>query len=213
MSKKTARSETKIKLCIRLICLLGILTLAWDAVGQDRDKFQVANSGCSRIWKDKDLLFITVERNEQPSKGKQNVVVLRLHNNSTCAVIVTSGSAEKFLKPLPGNPTAMQRLKPEIDYVLPDDAFVPELQYQYNAKGKDLFAIGGDSFFGFQLPSARSILFEVAEDHLGRAGVGNMIAVPFQYVWQAQDQSGNIYPSVESRVVFWTDSLDRKRVE
>lgn len=62
----------------------------------------------------------------------------------------------------------MQRLKREIDYVLPDDAFVPELQYQYNAKGKDLFAIGGDSFFGFQLPSARSILFEVAVDHLGR---------------------------------------------
>jgi hypothetical protein len=192
-----------------LVGVTPVLVLTFCVTGQEEVRTRNVPI-CSRVTKSHDFLFITYDRHlQQPNKGKDHVL-LRLHNNSTCSVIITSGSAENFQKPLPENPTVLQRLKREIEYELPNDVLVPELQYKYNAEGKERNGIGGDSFFGFYLLPNRSISFEVPKRHFGKFGVGNWIAVPFQYAWEASDQIGNIYPSVETRVLFWTDSLRRE---
>lgn len=188
-----------------LAVLLALLHVGVSC--QDGVKVRSGSAPCSRIGKSNDFLFITYERQSTRDNTNPKVVLLRLHNNSTCSVMITSGSAKNFEKRLPANPTVTQVVKPEIEYVLPDSVFVSELQYKYNAKGREREAIGGDMFFGFYLLPKRSVLFGVAVEHIGRFYVGNTIAVPFRYAWEAHDQSGNIYPSVENRVLFWTDSL------
>lgn len=199
-----------------LMAAIPILSSYIGVAGQDDIKTRSGPIPCSRLEKSHDFLFITYERRLRHADSGQNTVLLRLHNNSSCSVMITAGSAEKFRKPLPKNPTMIQRIQREINYDLPNDVLVPELQYKYNAEGRERNGIGGDTFFGFYLLPKHSILFEVAMKHLGELGVGNMIAVPFQYQWEAEDQSGNIYPSVESRVLFWSDSLPselKKRIK
>lgn len=196
-----------------LILKLTMLLMASHIGVSGQNDATVRNGSvlCYRVAKNHDFLFITHESEPRKIKARRNTILLRLHNNSTCTVVITSASGDKFRKPLPDNPTLEQILNREIEYELPDDVLVPDLQYKYNAAGKERNGIAGDSFFGFYLLPKRSILFEVSKQHLGGRGVGNSIAVPFQYDWEVKDQTGNIYPSVENRVLFWTDSLPSKQ--
>jgi len=168
-----------------------------------------AMAQCSLIDTGRDALFITYERPMlmETDNGKaKDGVLLRLHNNSTCAVIITTASAEKFFKPLPENATAAQRIKRDIEYNLPDNVLVPDIQYLYLTSCGAKNSVGGDMFFGFKLLAKRSILFEVALRHFDRSP-GNKIALPFRYVWEQQNRARDSYPGVENTVQFWSSEL------
>lgn len=198
---------------IRLFCdwlfMIALSSFLLSICASGQDQVKVLNGSalpCSRVGKSNDFLFITYEQRSAQRKDGDKIT-LRLHNNSTCSVIITSGSAENFLKPLPPSPSLMDVVNRDVEYKLPDNVYVPELQYRYNASGKEREAVDSGMFFGFQLLPKHSILFDVAIRHFGRVGMGNSIAVEFQYHWEILDQTGNIYPSVEHRIIFWTDSL------
>ncbi len=152
---------------------------------------------CSLTDNSQGALFITYERTAQvkiDGEDKlQDGVILRLHNNSTCGVIVTTGSADKFYKPLSANPTVLQRVQREIEWDLPDEALVPDVQYHYQTPNESGMSVGGDMFFGFKLLGNRSILFEVPIKHLGDPRFGNKIVLPFQYAWEQENRAKVIY--------------------
>lgn len=166
---------------------------------------------CSLIDNSQGALFITYERTAQikidGDDKLQEGVILRLHNNSTCTVIVTTGSANKFYKPLPANPTVLQRVKREIDYDLPDEALVPDVQYRYQTEKESGMSVGGDMFFGFKLLGNHSILFEVPFKYLGDPRFGSKILLPFQYAWEKENQAKDIYSVTENFVIYWSGAL------
>lgn len=160
------------------------------------------------IDKSRDSLFITFERTalvKIDAEDKiQNGIVLRLHNNSSCSVVITSGSAEKFLKPLPPNPTPLQRLRREIEYTLPNGVLVPEVQYKYSSKRGMIKGVGGDNFFGFLLSGSNNLMFEVPARNLDFS-FGGKIEISFRYVWE--NESRAIYRPVEHLVTFYVGDL------
>ncbi len=165
---------------------------------------------CSLIDNSQGALFITYERTAQVKvEGKEKAqagIILRLHNNSTCAVIITTGSADNFYKPLPVNPTVLQRVNREIDYDLPDEGLVPEVRYQYQSRGRSGMSGGGDMFFGFRLLGSRSMLFEVPFTHLAPR-YASKIVLPFQYAWEQEGRGKVVYSRTENFVTFWSGSL------
>ena len=117
----------------------------------------------------------------------------------------TTGSADKFYKPLPVNPTVLQRIKREIDYDLPDGVLVPEVQYRYpTLKGYNC-NIGGDFFFGFNLLGNRSLLFEVPLKHFDSRFGG--LEIKFEYAWEQENRAKDNYGSIEHFVSFSSGEL------
>lgn len=159
---------------------------------------------CSLINDKYNSVYIAYEQAAKikNENGKaEDRVVLRLQNNTNCSIIIETGSAEKFYKPLPENPTAMQRIKREIDYVLPDNVLVPEVQYLYNdpkthSQNK---RIGGDMFFGFRVIGSRSFLFEVPLKYFNLKYFHKII-VPFRYDWELKTKGGVFHSSVNYSV-------------
>lgn len=164
---------------------------------------------CSLINNSRDALFITYERSALVRvKGEnkpQDGVILRLRNNSTCAVIITTASADKFYKPLPANPTALQRVEREIDD-LPDGALVPDVQYRYQTSRETGMTFGGDSFFGLKLLGSRSILFEVPLKHFDITFAGKIV-LEFDYAREQENRAKVNYPNVETFVNYWAGEL------
>lgn len=170
---------------------------------------QKCSARCSLIDNSRDALFITYEKTAKvKTEGGyiQEGVLLRLNNNSTCAVLVTTGSAEQFLKPIPENPTVLQRIRREIKYDLPDGILVPEVQYRYTTSNSSGLSVGGDNFYGFSLLGKRSILFEVPLKHFDLSSFNNITLI-FQYVWEQEKRAKHSYATVESTVRFWTKEL------
>lgn len=157
----------------------------------------------------RDALFITFERSAEVKiegeKKLQPGVVLRIHNNSNCAVIIQTGSAEKFYKPLPADSTPLQRVLREIEYELPDEALVPDVQYRYQTRKTSGRSVGGDMFFGFILVGNRSLLFEVPFKHLDVQTSG--IELQFKYAWEHLNRAQTNYGSTENLVRFGSHDL------
>lgn len=168
--------------------------------------FSVQNSfaQCSLIDDAQGSVFITYEQTAKVKNenGKfEDGVILRLQNNTNCSIVIETGSAEKFYKPLPENPTVMQRVKREIDYDLPDNVLVPEVQYLYNAPKTHYQnkSVGGDMFFGFRVLGSRSILFEVPLKYFNLKYF-HKIVVQFKYDWELKTKGGTFYSSVNHSV-------------
>jgi len=185
-----------------LVCVILLLAL-----------FQIlgikGTAQCSLIDKSRSAAFISFEKvsKVRMEDGKTyDGVLLKLHNNSTCAIVITSGSAEKFVKPLPPNPTPSQLIKREVEYELPDGVLVPQVQYRYTTSHGIINSVRGDSFFGFKVLGKNSILFEVPFNHLGLSA-GSKITLTFQYAWEQENLAMNSYPSVENTIMFWTQEL------
>jgi hypothetical protein len=180
-----------------LILLLGLQSLLAEGV--------VAQ--CAFVDSRHDALFFTFERMTKTDQKEENqAVLLRLHNNTTCPVFVKSGSADNFFKPLPPNATVFQKLKREIDYDLPDGAFVPDIQYKFIKSGELISASVGDNLFLFKLLGKNSLLFEVSLSHFGNSS-SDKIALPFEYFWEVSSRTGDRYSSVENLVYFWNGQL------
>jgi len=173
-----------------------------------------AGAQCSLFDTSRDALFITYEGTARVKTDDRKVrdgVLLRLHNNSSCPVIISSGSAKNFVKPRPANATVLQRINPEIEYVLPDNALVPEVQYEYESSRGPRLSVGGDMFFGFQLLGKRSILFEVPMNHF-RWPLA-LIEIPFDYSWENENRAQERYKSVKHKVYFSASNLPEELIE
>lgn len=159
---------------------------------------------CSLINNSRNSVFIAYDHTAKikDERGKtEDGVILRLQNNTNCSIVIKTGSAEKFYKPLPENPTIMQRIKREIDYDLPDGALVPDIQYLYNAPKNHIqtSSVGGDMFFGFQVLGARKILFEVPLRYFNLKYFHKII-VSFGYDWELETKGGTFYSTVDHSV-------------
>ena len=163
-----------------------------------------AYSQCSLLDNNSNSVYITFERTARVKVDGQDKlqrgIVLRLHNNLTCTIIVTTGTANGFYKPLPPNPTPLQLVKREIDYDLPDGALVPELQYRYQTRKESGISVGGDMFFGFSLLGGHTILFEVPFKHLDPT-FASVLMIEFKYPWDLPSSD------VKNSVGFWIGSL------
>jgi hypothetical protein len=169
-----------------------------------------ANAQCKLIDGEQGAVFLTfemtalvkVDGKEKPVKG----AIFQLHNNSNCSVILTTGDVSKFYKPLPPNPTPIQIIRREVDWILPDGVLVPDLQYTYqtiNSWGK---SVSGDRFFGFELLGGRFVRFEVPFTHLDPS-FANKIAVEFDYTWEADNAARIKRSQVTNTVRYWIGSL------
>ena len=119
-------------------------------------------------------------------------------------VDIEADTAESFYKPIPKNPTWQQALKREIDYTLPDGAYVPQLNYTIPSQRGDLHAPGGHVKFSFNLLSSRSIVFAVPLKDFALSINNGRIDIPFEYSSQKDKTS---YPSVRHVVHFYFGSL------
>ncbi|CAN5353143.1 hypothetical protein BH10ACI2_BH10ACI2_00040 [soil metagenome] len=165
---------------------------------------QWCDAQCLLIDKNRGSLFISYEKQtviKNEGGGTRKGILLKLHNNSNCSVIVTTGSYEAFVKPLPENPTFLQRTHPEIKQDLPDGIFVPEVQYAYFTPSGRVHSLRGDSFFEFNLLGRRSMLFEVPLSDFELA-IDSKISLLFQYAWEYEKRAKHYYPSVENTVHF-----------
>lgn len=186
-----------------------VLSISLTAMCQVTSQQAIAQ--CSLIDKSRDALFITYEQMTKlkiDDRKIQEGVLLRLYNNSTCSVLITTGSAEKFLRPLPENPTVIQRIKREVDYDLPDDVLVPDIQYRYVTSRENGTSVGGDNFYGFRLLGKHSLLFEVPLKHFDLS-LASKIILTFHYAWEKENRAMNNYQSVENTVQFWAGELPK----
>lgn len=170
----------------------------------------VSFSQCKLIDGEQGLVYLTFEKTalvrvdsrEKRVKG----AVFQIHNNSNCSILLTTGDASNFYKPLPSNPTVMQRIKREIEWVLPDGVTVPFLQYWYRTRMSAGKSVGGDMFFGFELLGGRFVRFEVPFFHLDPS-FANKIDLEFDYAWESDNKSRIKRSEVTNTVRFWVGAL------
>jgi hypothetical protein len=158
------------------------------------------NAGCSLIDKSRDLLFITYERMDDPDLKRQGIdrdrILVRLHNNSTCPIVIQTTDAEKFFIPKPPNLSVIEKIKrpTEIRWDLSEGEIVPAVTFyiQDERRSKVPKATwGGDVFYGFHVLGGRTILFPIPLAYLRK---GNDIIVPFNFAWE--DERGKPAPKM-----------------
>lgn len=182
-----------------------VLTLCLVAVSS----FE-CHAQCKLIDGNRGAVFLTFERTALVKvDGKEKLVkgaIFQIHNNSNCSVLLTTGDASSFYKPLPPNPTPIQRIKREIEWILPEGVLVPFFQYSYQTRTGWGKSVGGDSFFGFELLGGRFVRFEVPFTHLDPS-FANKLDVEFDYTWEADNDSRIKRSEVTNSVRYWVDSL------
>lgn len=190
---------------MKAVFLRTILFIAFLMAGLN----SIVSAQCSFVDNTQGALFITYERLAKVKTDNRKVqdgVILRIYNNSTCDVFITTGSAEKFYKPLPPNPTPIQRVFREIDYVLPNGVLVPEVQYAYRTRNRFSHNVLGDMFFGFKLPGTKSILFEIPFDHIDLS-FSSYINLEFEWAWEVENRGKIRFSGINSSIKFWFNSL------
>lgn len=180
---------------------VGGLLLLCPVSGRSQCKLIDGEQGSVYVTFEKTAM-VTVDGSEKKVKG----AIFQIHNNSSCPILLTTGGASSFYKPLPPNPAVMQRIQREIDWVLPEGAVVPFLQYRYMSRKSNGNAVGGDSFFEFELVGGRYVRFEVPFEHLDPT-FANRLDVEFDYVWETDNKDRVKRSNVTNLVTFWIGSL------
>lgn len=169
-----------------------------------------SNAQCKLIDGDNGSVYLNFEKTAMVSVDgsdkKVKGTIFQIHNNSSCPILLTTGDATAFYKPLPTNPTAMQRVKREIDWVLPEGALVPYLQYRYQSRKSNGDSVGGDHFFRFELVAGRFVRFEVPFTHLDPT-FANELNLEFDYVWETDNKDRVKRSNVVNRVRYFIGSL------
>ena len=185
---------------IHIVISLGLLLLGSVS----------ASSQCKLIDGEKGAVYLNFEKTAMVSVDgsdqKVKGTIFQIHNNSSCPILLTTGDATAFYKPLPTNPTAMQRVKREIDWVLPEGAMVPYLQYRYQSRKSNGNSVGGDQLFGFELVAGRFVRFEVPFTHLDPT-FANELNVEFDYGWETDNKDRVKRSNVVNRVRYFVSSL------
>jgi hypothetical protein len=166
--------STKTVFAITLLMILKLSVSAQSA--------PPSAAGCQLIDAKQDTLFLTYEKIEAVesigSSREAKNVLLRLTNNSNCAVLVETEDAKKFVISQSA-PFAPNNIRWDFD----DGVFVPELKFytQDEMHSAGPKSHSGDFSFVFRLLGSRSITFAVPEKFFKKC---NDILVPFNFEWE-----------------------------
>lgn len=164
---------------------------------------QTSESSCALINNARDSFFIEFERIEDKQNDggkKRKNIILRLKNNSTCSIQLTSADLEHFRvkENFPPNTSAQQKIEQiknpkwrEInnDEFIPRFEFVTELTV-YNSLYVQRLSDASDITFSFSLKGGNSILFAVPFKNFEKK---LLVLVPFEFKWEtnrAKDSFG-----------------------
>ena len=186
-----------------LINVLLLLSLSETVFSQDTPS---ATPTCSLIDKSRDSTFVTYERMGDVTQGEsisREMVLVRLHNNTSCALIIRTTNAQKFVIDRSAAFTPKN-----IRHDFADGEFVPELAFliQDGRHSKPPYGFGDDFFFEFNLLGSRSILFGIPVVYLKR---GFDIVVPFKFAWENPSGAPKVRLTgdVRHEVYFYGDSM------
>jgi hypothetical protein len=169
----------------KISIILVVLIAAIPALGQNADP------ACQRVDGARDSLFIESVRVDMISQlggPLQRSVVLRLKNNSTCAVLLTTTDVTNFVEKLGPSPTARQLREQKFRNIINDGEFVSGLQLFTDINFGDSTLTtrtnsDGDVSFELSLTGTRSLLFAVSVENLKK---GQLILVPFKFEWESK---------------------------
>ena len=141
-------------------------------------------SQCRIINNKHDSVFITFERTGsvkvQGEEERQPGVILRLKNNSNCAVTIDA--------------------EVNGDFVVRRNTVIPDVLYTYRAGDESNESMSGDAFAVINIRGGRSILFGVPIDHFDEPG--GLIEVPFRYKWEDSGDKDGSAVTVDHKVFF-----------
>lgn len=184
----------------KTIIAFALLTLApLSASAQDAAQ---PSAGCSLLDASRDALFLTYEKAEvgERAAGARGGgrIILRLANNSTCAVLLKMEEPKKFVVS-EAVPFVNSKFRSDAE----DGELIPELTFvtQDEKHTQGAKSRTGDFFFEFRLLGGRSVTFAVPGDEFGKC---NDILVPFNFEWE-QKRSGSSH--LLHRVSFPTGAI------
>lgn len=148
---------------------------------------------CSIIDKSRDSVYIsfeTIQENQSCNGKKCQTALVKLHNNSTCPIIITTASAENFYEPLPLNATWKEKINRRIKGELDDNVVVPEVCYQVQRQGTAQLKVsvdtcGGDVRYTFHINGGNTIIFPIETKYIKR---NERIFLSFNYLWEIEGE-------------------------
>lgn len=177
------------------VVLNMLLSASSNIVAQERS---VNQAGCALIDKSRSAQFISYEGSSETSE-----VMLRLHNNTSCSIIVeTDDKSPTRLSKLPNGGVRAETVTSSQDGVrLPLHYLVQDRQ-RWRAPEP---AYGwGDSVFTYELLPGQSAVFTVPINHFRKR---LDVAVPFNYAWEENRAIGMAAGGVVHRVYFLVEDV------
>lgn len=175
-----------------------LLSTSASIVAQERSLNQ---AGCALIDKSRPAQFISHEG----TSGTASEVTLRLHNNTSCSIVVeTDDRSPTRLSKLRDGTVRIETVTSSQDGIrLPLHYLVQDRQ-RWRAPEP---AYGwGDSVFTYELLAGQSAVFTVPLSHFKKP---LDVAVPFNYAWEANQTIGMGVGGVVHRVYFLADDLPK----
>ncbi len=162
---------------VALITAMIIFALAIISFLGSTESEETRDCGCKILDKTYNSLYIQFERTGMSSDRpkKEQVVWLRLRNNTSCVVVLDMIGI--YYRLVDGK--AMND---------PLDGEIIRLHYAIDTKSGRTYDIRTDQFGAISFLPGRSILFSVPSRYLKK---NNAIAVPFQYLWEGFGIRGN----------------------
>lgn len=176
-----------------------LLSASASIVAQERSLNQ---AGCALIDKSRPAQFISHEG----TSGSASEVTLRLHNNTSCSIVVeTDDRNPTRLSKLRDGTVRMETLTSSRDGIrLPLHYLVQDRQ-RWRAPEP---AYGwGDSVFTYELLAGESVVFTVPLVHFRKR---LDVAVPFNYAWEGDRAIGMGVGGVVHRVYFLVDDMPER---
>lgn len=189
----------KTTLCISMTIVGVLVSMTGASFAQATNSTNKAS--CSLIEKQRLPQYISYEGSDRDAA----FVTLRLHNNTTCSILVeTDDKYSTRLIKLPRDQSKTEIIdRPQDGVRLPLHYLV---QDRRRSKAPEPAYGWGDSVFTYEIVAGQSIIFAVPlfhfEKHLD-------LAVPFNYSWEDRRSVGMGDGAVVHRVYFLADELPR----
>jgi len=181
-------------------CVVAIAMIYFGTASPQNGMALRTYGGCDVVDPSKPPQFVSYERTEPVSNrqrgARENRVWLRLHNNTSCTIIIATDGVK--LSKLPGGTATFD---------LQDGTVIGvnyEVQDSRREKGPKPVH-GGDEVIISRLPSSRSIIFSVPYIYFKQR---LDIVVPFKYEWE-RSSSPRVGP-VYHRVSFRSEDLPQQ---
>ena len=186
----------------KMILLTVVLNLMLSASSNVEAQERPANqTGCAFIEKSRPAQFITYDGASETTSE----AMLRLHNNTTCSIIVeTDDRSPTRLRRLPNGGVTVGTVASSQDGVrLPLHYLVQDRQ-RWRAPEP---AYGwGDSVFTYEILAGQSVIFTVPLKHFRKR---LDVAVPFNYEWESDRAISMGVGSVVHFVYFLVDDMPK----
>lgn len=173
-----------------------LLSVFPTIVAQERS---VNQTGCALVDKSRPAQFISYDGASETTSE----VTLRLHNNTSCGIIVeTDDRSPTRLSKLPNSGVRIEPVTSSQDGVrLPLHYLVQDRQ---RWKAPEPAYGWGDSVFTYELLAGQSAVFTVPLSHFRKR---LDVAVPFNYAWEGDKAIGMGVGGVVHRVYFLVEDV------